>query len=265
MKILTCNIRYFGAADGNNGWKHRRQLCADVIRSRSPDIVCFQEMWAEQYRDLAAAFPGLQSYAMVGEPVGRHPTNCIFYRADGYERVSAGGYWLSDSPHVTGSKSWESACVRLANWVRLAERETGTEFRVINTHLDHVSQTARENQAKLIVEDTAAYPTEYPQILTGDMNCDCTNKAIAVFKACGWLDTYAQIHGTEDPGFTYHEFGGPGYSSECGKMDWIFAKGTVETVDAEIITDSLNGRFPSDHYFVGAELRIGEQDKRGAS
>lgn len=34
--------------------------------------------------------------------------------------------------------------MRLVNWVRLRDRETGADFRFINTHLDHVSQTARE-------------------------------------------------------------------------------------------------------------------------
>ena len=257
MNVLTCNIRCFGAADGENGWAHRRSFCADVIRSRAPDIICFQEMWEQQYGDLAAAFSGFRHYAMVDLPVGRNPMNCIFYRADGYDLVSAGGYWLSERPHVAGSWAWESACVRLANWVRLIERGTGVEFRVINTHLDHVSQMARENQARVIAEETAAYPADYPQILSGDMNCDAGNKAIAVFKSSGWQDTYAQIHGTEDPGFTYHAFLGPAYTSDCGKMDWVFAKGAVRTVGAEIIGDSVHGKFPSDHYFVSADLRMG--------
>ena len=39
MKILTCNIRYAGATDGDNGWPRRRDLCAEVIRSRTPEII----------------------------------------------------------------------------------------------------------------------------------------------------------------------------------------------------------------------------------
>jgi endonuclease/exonuclease/phosphatase family metal-dependent hydrolase len=49
MRILTCNIRYFGAPDGDNGWAHRSLRCAEVIRSRNPDVICFQEMWAAQF------------------------------------------------------------------------------------------------------------------------------------------------------------------------------------------------------------------------
>jgi endonuclease/exonuclease/phosphatase family metal-dependent hydrolase len=254
MKILTCNIRCFGAEDGENNWEHRKDLCADVIRAQSPDVICFQEMWAEQYADVSRALGEFRSYGMADTASGRHPQNCIFYRADLYTVVSAGGYWLSQTPHVPGSKSWESCCVRLANWVRLQERASGREVRVVNTHLDHVGQSAREHQARLVSEDTSAYPADYPQLLTGDMNCDCTNRAIQAFKEVGWSDTYGLVHGTENPGHTYHAFVGEEHQPEIGKMDWIFVKGAMKAVAAEVIKDSRDGRFPSDHYFVSATL-----------
>lgn len=256
MKILTCNVRCFGAEDGQDGWVHRKDLCADVIRSQSADVLCFQEMWGEQYADLLAAFPGWRTRAMVDLPGGRRPMNAIFYRADRFTGISAGGYWLSETPHVPGSKSWDSACERLANWICLKDRETGVEFRVVNTHLDHIGQTARENQARLLVEDAAAYPAGYPQILTGDMNCDYRNPAIAILKAGRWQDTYALTHGTENPGHTYHAFKGSAFRSDCGKMDWVFVRGAVKTLGAGIVMDSKNGRFPSDHYFVSADLQF---------
>lgn len=263
MIILSSNIRCSGALDGQNGWTHRKDLCTRVIRSRSPDIVCFQEMCEDQFRDMACACPEYQTYAMIDEPCGPHPMNGIFYRRAAYACLSAGGYWLSQTPHVAGSKSWDSACIRLANWIRLEDKTSGATFRVINTHLDHEGQTARENQARLIVEDTQAYPTDYAQVLTGDMNCDSRNRAIQIFKAGGWIDTYGVMHGTEDPGPTYHEFLGPKSSSLTGKMDWIFVKGKLRIREAEVIRDSSDGRFPSDHYFISATLEVGVSRQNG--
>lgn len=257
MNILTCNIRYYNAKDGANAWPYRKELCAEVIRSRNPDLICFQEMWSEQFADLAAAFEEFETFGMADEPIGRRPMNAIFYRRDAFRRISAGGYWLSETPHVPGSSSWASACVRLVNWLRLDECATGAEFRVVNTHLDHVSPPAREHQARLIAEDATAYGDRYPQLLTGDMNCDRTNPAIAIFRAGGWADTYAAIHGTEDPGHTFHAFQGPKHVSDIGKMDWVFARGAVTVTGAEVVADAQDGRFPSDHYFVGATVGIG--------
>lgn len=252
MTILTCNIRYSGADDGDNSWPYRHETCADVILSRAPDIICFQEMWADQHAFFSSLLASYASYGMIDTPLGHDPMNSIFYRSDKYTCLSAGGYWLSENPHITGSSSWDSACIRLANWVRLKARDCGGEFRVINTHLDHVSQAAREMQALRIVEDTDAYPASYPQILTGDMNCDTTNAAITQLRNGGWRDTYAAIHGATDPGHTYHAFQGPRHETTIGKMDWIFVRGALETRDAEIIADTRDGRYPSDHYFVGA-------------
>ncbi len=252
MKILTCNLRGYGEGDGNNAWVYRKRLCIDTIKSESPDIICFQEIL--QFSEMTAAFPEYDTYGMVDEPTGRNQMNCIFYRRDIYDRISAGGYWLSETPHVPGSKSWDSACVRLANWIRLEDSETGSDFRIVNTHLDHVGQQAREKQATLIYEDSAAYPDDYPQILTGDMNCDTENRAIDILKEAKWRDTYGAIHGTENPGHTFHAFLGPGYETSTGKIDWIFSRGKVLVSDAKVITSSLNGRFPSDHYFVSAAL-----------
>lgn len=254
MKILSCNIRCYGAKDGENGWDHRRDFCVEVMRRRRPDIICLQECWQEQHADLVKALPEYDVFGMVDEPLGGHPMNAIFYRRAAFAVRSQGGYWLSQTPHVAGSSAWDSACVRLANWLRLQETSTGREFRVVNTHLDHVSQQARQQQARLIVEDAAAYPVEYPQLLTGDMNCDAANPAIAVLRRGGWRDTYSQIHGMEDPGHTFHAFLGPEFASQIGKMDWVLARGGIVVEDAEVICDDDAGRWPSDHYFVGADI-----------
>lgn len=254
MKILSCNIRCFGGSDGENNWPYRRDLAIDVIRAHSPDIVCFQEMWAQQFDDLGPEFSEFESFATIDEPTGLHPMNSIFIRQDSFTRLSAGGYWLSESPHVPGSKSWDSDCVRLANWLRLADKRTGREFRIINTHLDHIGQTARERQAGLLVEDAKAYPSDYPQVLTGDLNCAASNRAIDILKAGDWRDSYGAVHGTENPGNTYHGFLGPDFAADVGKIDWIFVKGKLDVRDAKVIRDSRDGKYPSDHYFVSAVL-----------
>lgn len=256
MKVLSCNIRYYGGADGPNAWDARRDLCIQVIAMRRPDLVCVQECWEEQRRDLLDAFADFDDFGAVDEPVGRHPVNTILYRREAFRAVSQGAFWLSKTPHVCGSSAWDSACVRLAVWMRLEEKASGRQLRLVNTHLDHVSQKARENQARVINGEAKAWPEEYPQILCGDMNCDAANKAIDVLRRDGWRDTYAAVHGEGEPGHTFHGFLGPNYDSDIGKMDWVFCRGDIEVDAAEIIRDDDGGRLPSDHYFVGADLRL---------
>lgn len=257
MRILSCNIRYSGAkTDGDNHWSFRKQICVDLIRAQDPAIVCCQEVQADQHAYLAAGLPEFDCYGITDRPQTLDPANTTFYRRDMFRLASAGGYWLSETPHVPGSKSWDSAVVRLCNWVRLVELASGKELRVVNTHLDHISQLARENQARLINEDAAAYDPSYPQVLTGDMNATFANAAIHSYLAAGWQDTYTAVHGDDSAPETFHAFMGPACNRPEGKIDWIFVRGSVRTLDAAVITTAVNGRYPSDHYFLSSDIAL---------
>ncbi|HCL27445.1 MAG TPA: endonuclease [Candidatus Latescibacteria bacterium] len=255
MRVMTCNVRTSLAKDGDDHWARRRDFCLNVIRAQSADLLGFQELQRDQYDDLRLGLPEYTAWGMVDEPHTTSPVNAILFRTGRFSLLSQGGFWLSETPHVTGSSSWDSACVRLANWVRLRDRETGVDFRYVNTHLDHVGQTAREEQARLIVEDAAAYPARYPQLLTGDMNCDGANAALERFRQGGWKDTHAALHGDTNPD-TFHGFRGADDDGSSGKIDWIFARGPVTPTASQIIREEQNGHYMSDHDFVWADVKL---------
>jgi endonuclease/exonuclease/phosphatase family metal-dependent hydrolase len=257
MRILTCNIRYAGANDGPNGWEQRADACIGVIRSRQPDIICFQEMWQSQQADLQAALPEFATYGIAATADSRHAPNTIFYRRNEFTPICASGYWLSETPHVPGSKSWDSAYGRFANWLRLETIASGQEFRVINTHLDHIGQVARQQQAGLINQDAAAYPVELPQILAGDMNADRDHPAIQVLKAAGWRDACELILGEQCHQSTFNGFGDQSPQTLLGRIDWILIRGALQPTHAEIVREMPNDRYPSDHWFVMADLCLG--------
>lgn len=255
LRVMTCNIRTSSANDGDDHWTRRNDFCLQVIRDQQADLIGFQETQADQYADLRAGLPGYSWHAMADEPHSLHPVDALCYRTDRFELVSAGGYWLSETPHVAGSSSWDSACVRLANWVRLQDRESDSELRFVNTHLDHVSQPAREGQARVIADDAGAYDDVYPQILTGDMNCIGTNGALDVLRGGGWQDTYEAVHGAANPD-TFHGFKGDDHPGS-GKIDWIFTRGSVRATASEVVREAREGRYMSDHDFLWADLQVG--------
>lgn len=254
LRVMTCNIRTSLGNDGEDHWSHRRDFCANVIRGEEPDLVGLQEAQRDQFDDLVGALPEFDAWGMVDEAHTDSPVNALFVRRSRFRILSRGGFWLSETPHVTGSRSWDSACVRLANWVRLVDRETRVDLRFVNTHLDHVSQPARQQQAALIGQDAAAYADDYPQLLTGDMNCDGTNPAIDAFRAAGWTDTHEALHGAGNPD-TFHGFRGDAYGPS-GKIDWIFCRGAVRPVESRILRREREGHFMSDHDFLCADVEL---------
>ena len=256
MRVLSCNVRTSTAKDGDNDWRFRKDLCLRVVRQQQAGLICCQEMNRDQCLDFQAGLPGYEWFGMADETTNAHPVDSIFYQREVFQRISAGGYWLSQTPHIPGSSSWDSRCVRLCNWLRLVEVASGREFRLVNTHIDHISQLARENQMAMILADSAAYPPTYPQILTGDLNCNVANPVIQAILAAGWNDSYQAVHGEFDPGSTFHGFKGPAFDNRVGKIDWIFTRGDLKASSAAIITTQEGGRYPSDHYFISAELEL---------
>jgi endonuclease/exonuclease/phosphatase family metal-dependent hydrolase len=266
-KVLSCNIRVALPEDEAKGvgWPQRKELCLDVIKRYRPDIICLQEVLKVQAEDLKKAFPefcllGFDGPEMDAHPEGYHgiAKNPILFNTKRYELTSAGTYWLSETPLVAGSKSWDTARARHANWVRLKEKNSRKEFRVVNLHLDHVSGKAKIEQAKMVVEESAQYHPDFPQILTGDFNTRFDSKVFESVRADGWKESYETVHGEGEAGYTGHEFQGANYEKGAskGRIDYIWYRGKTKPVDAAIIKDAINGKYPSDHFFMRADLVI---------
>src|SRR5688572_30355099 len=126
LRVMSFNIRYGTAKDGPNHWDLRRDLLVDTIRKFDPDLLGTQETLLEQAEYLAEKFP---QYDWLG--VGRDDAKrkgesvAIFWRKDRFEKLDAGHFWLSETPEVPGSKSWDTALTRMTTWVKLRDKKAG--------------------------------------------------------------------------------------------------------------------------------------------
>ncbi|PST84664.1 endonuclease [Pedobacter yulinensis] len=270
-RTMTCNIRVALAEDDAQGlgWNHRKDACLKIIARQQPDLVGFQEVLKVQADDIRhyfkeyalIGFDGPEMDAHAGEPYFGIAKNPVMYRKSRYELLAAGTYWLSETPLVAGSSSWGTARARHVNWVRLRDKSTGRDFRLVNTHLDHKSQPAREKQIALLLAECGEYQADYPQVLTGDFNARSSNAVYSLLEKSGWLDTHKQLH-PASKAFTVHGFRGKAYPETLepgktpGKIDFIFFRGPVVPLSSAIIDEQLNGHYPSDHFFVSADLRL---------
>ena len=266
-RVLSCNIRVPLDEDETKGmgWSVRKAVCLKVIKDKRPDIVGLQEVLKVQADDLRNYLSSYQLFGFEGPEMDPHPTgyygiakNPILFSRDRYELLTGGTYWLSETPLVAGSKSWDTARARHANWVRLRERKTGKEIRMINPHLDHISAEAKIQQAKMVVAESAQYLPEYTQLLTGDFNSRFDSKVFEPVRNGGWKESYETIHGEKEAGFTGHEFQGTAYEKgpSKGRIDYIWYRGKAKPVNAEIIKDRINGKYPSDHFFMQTDFVI---------
>lgn len=260
FKVMSCNIRVTAIESDKaigHGWQQRSPLLTKIILNAKPDIVCMQEVIPESYADMSKNLKAYHAFGFAGSDMdkfseGYHgiAKNPIFFLKSRYELVAAGTYWLSDQPLIAGSMSWETSRARNCSWVRLRDKKSGKEFRVVNVHIDHISDRARASQIDLVIDECAQYEDSFAQIMCGDFNCDYTQSPIRHILDNGWTDSYNVVHSNFGER-TFHDFKGDEYSKgEGGRIDYIFERGAVTPISSTIVKDHEGELFPSDHYFV---------------
>lgn len=266
-RVLSCNIRVALDEDEAKGlgWSARRDICLKIIKSKKPDIISLQEVLKVQADDFRKYFSSYQLFGFEGPEMDPHPTgyygiakNPILFSKDRYELLTGGTYWLSETPLVAGSKSWDTARARHANWIRIRDKKSGRDMRVVNLHLDHVSGEAKVKQARMVVEESAQYQPDFVQVLTGDFNTRFNSNVFESVRAGGWNESYETIHGEVEAGHTGHEFQGVNYdkASSKGRIDYIWYRGNIKPTSSLIIKDDINGKYPSDHFFLQSDFVI---------
>ena len=253
LKIMTFNLRVHVEADGDNAWPNRTKAVAGTILKHDPDIIGIQEGLYGMLKDLE---PLLPDYDWVGEgreggTEGEH--TAIFYKRSRWEAVEAGNFSLSEEPEQLGVKSWDASHTRMCTWVALKSREGG-RFAMFNTHLDHIGEEAQRKGMELIRERmrTLRDKTGLPVVLTGDFNVTPEHAAVAGLEREGYQSVYSVLQsGNREIGGTVHHFKG-GNSGET--IDYIFLSPDWRIHSVEIDRERYDGRYPSDHYPVIAEV-----------
>jgi endonuclease/exonuclease/phosphatase family metal-dependent hydrolase len=259
---MTFNIRYSAAADGPDRWTERREMVVDVIRRFDGDFVGIQEALPDQVAYLRES---LSAYRLIvrsrladaeqGEAVP------LLYRHGRWrlDETQQGTFWLSDTPEVPGSTTWGNDIPRIVTWGRFVEGQTGRAVYVYNCHFDHASEPSRQKSAVLLAKRIAARQQPDPVILTGDFNCGESSYAIRYLKGqqdqspIKLVDTFRMQHPDEKTVGTFHAFRG---SRDGEKIDYVFALPGVKVLGAEIVYSNRDGRYPSDHYPVTAEMAL---------
>jgi endonuclease/exonuclease/phosphatase family metal-dependent hydrolase len=261
LKVMSFNVRNSNAKDEENVWGKRTKLFFDTIDKFGPDLIGFQEVLADQYDEITAHMKGY-AFCGVARNDGKRSGewSMIAYRKDRFTELKHGDFWLSETPEVIGSKSWDAAITRICSWAKLRETATGREFIYANTHFDHKGVVARQKSSRLLTTKLTELGAGGPVILTGDFNIDEDNPAYAVLvrpeagDTIRWTDAYRAVHPKRGP--KEASFNGFKPIVEGSRIDFIFHTEHLAATGATIEQVApVEGRWPSDHYAVTAVLK----------
>ena len=295
LRVGSYNIRYESGDNGTvNAWNERKKDLVCLIGKLDMDVFGLQEVCPGQADYLTNSLP---QYTMVGvhreDGARKGEASPVFYRKDRFDALKSGTFWLSETPDVPGSKSWNTACTRVCSWLLLKDRNTGRAFCFANTHTDHASELARKEGMLLVIRRMREFaPPGTPVVFTGDHNCRETEEpAQAVSKLLlnamyisevppegpwrtfnGWQWRDREYSAVDAEKLEVHvrnaRKGSPdadrekngGYTWEdCGaRIDYIYVSDGVKVRRYATRADARPGAklYPSDHFPVVADIEL---------
>ena len=251
VRIMSFNVRCRDDKDGSV--KNRSKIVSAIIDQYAPDSFGVQEATGK-WMDILNEALG-EKYAFVGE--ARDETgydselSAVFYLKDKYNLIDEGTIWLSETPEVKYTKSFDSACHRVATWAVLENKQTGERYTHLNTHLDHVLEETRVCQIKVFIDKLQQLQKDNKVVCTGDFNTEPTGEVYAeIIKAAKDTATSAK---NNDEGITFHNYGKIKEGSS-GPIDYIFAPDDSKVELYKIIRNKVKDMYPSDHYPIVSDI-----------
>lgn len=257
LRVMSYNIRLDLESDGINRWANRRDQFIGQIRLMQPAILGLQEVVPGQKADLEKALP---RYEFLG--VARHDGRSkgefsnLAIRRDIFRVRSSGTFWLSPTPAVP-SKGWDAAFPRIATWAKLVRRSDGRRFLALNTHFDHVGETARLQSARQIASWLLAQRKAGEDIImTGDLNAEPETPPIRELRqsTLSLRDAHEASRTPRiGPDGTFNAF--VLVPSESRRIDYILASPALAVENYAVLAwQGEGGRPASDHFPVIADL-----------
>jgi endonuclease/exonuclease/phosphatase family metal-dependent hydrolase len=258
MNVMTFNIRLNTAWDSLNAWPHRKDNVASQILFHEVHILGVQEALHDQMVDLEQRLPQY-NYLGGGRDDGKTKGeySAIFYDTTRVQALQSKTFWLSLTPEVPGSKSWDAAITRIVTWSEFRDRKTKKKFFVFNTHFDHLGKVARKESALLLKQKVADIAGNNPVIIMGDFNARPSDEPIQVLKDETDPQRFIDTKGLSasphyGPTGTFNAF--QSKETDDQPIDYIFTKGKWKVLTHATISQTWNGRFASDHFAVLARV-----------
>jgi endonuclease/exonuclease/phosphatase family metal-dependent hydrolase len=256
---MTFNIRYSTKADSLNAWSYRKDNVASQILYHEAHIIGMQEALHEQMLDLQERLTRFKSIGVGRDGGQKGEYSAIFYDTTRLQVLQSATFWLSETPTVVASKSWDAALTRIVTWAKMRDRKTKKVFYAFNTHFDHIGQVARRESAKLLLQKIKEIAGNTPAILTGDFNAKPSDEPIRVI-----VDSSNPLHMVDTKKISATPHYGPegtfnGFQSkerDNDPIDYIFIKGKWQVRKHATISETWGGRFASDHFAVITQVRL---------
>lgn len=249
IKVMSFNLKV-------RGFEERLPYIRELLNKYPFDILCVQELENKQVEKFKAILPG---YQMIGEPRGSIFSNelcAIFFNTKRFNLMDYETVWLSNKPNKKKSRFFLSVFPRICTYVKLMDIYNNEAVNVYNTHLDVNFEFIRSKQARKLKEEIKKHSIvrdlvlDNINILCGDFNSFLGTDPLRIL-------TNSKVHLRpviqEDNIYSRHEMLGV---AEGKAIDHIFISNRLDIKSWKLLTDQIDGNWPSDHFPLYTELNL---------
>lgn len=148
----------------------------------------------------------------------------------------------------------QSRLNRIASWARFRDRATAKTFYFFSVHFDHEGVEARRESGNLMARKIREIAGDEPVVCVGDFNSAPDTEQIRTMQTLLRDAYHASATPPYGPVGTFNDFqldAPPG-----ARIDYIFVSEQVRVLKYAVLTDSMDRRYPSDHYPVVVRVQI---------
>lgn len=266
LKIISFNLKRDAPLARKHNWAQRKEAATQLIRSSNALVIGVQELMPQMRRDVEELLAEDYTVAGFGRYYGvkkNHDEHSdIFVNKHLARLCYCKTFWLSNYPEQYGSKALLAFFPRICTVAEVRILATGQKIRVFNTHLDHISGPARNLAVRIILEYMQRYNEreQLPMILMGDLNANYNSRAVRILRenlheySFQLTDVYTQFN-EKDLTNTYHHFAGT-YKPGKSPIDYIFVSDEFEVLESHVYTQTVDGRYPSDHFPLVSTVQL---------
>ncbi len=249
LNVISFNIRCRDDENGNSIAERAPRL-DKVIQKYEADIIGFQEVTPAWMSYIEKYFGDEYVIFNKYRCETKKESGPVLWKKDKFECVDKGYFWLSDTPEVE-SKGWDELfdCHRICTYAVLEDKNSGVKFTVMNTHYGFGDKCQIDSSN--LIYDYSKKISDYPTFVTGDFNMKPDS--------LGYMEmtkNFTDVNAITDNDLsaTYHGYH-PG-EKDNSHIDYCFVDETIKPIGQEIIKDTVNNMFPTDHYGLYIKLQI---------
>ncbi len=250
VKSMSFNV-WVGGSDING------DRVLQIIRLYDPDVLGVQEASVAWMNILKDGLSDTYSCVGRGREVNGGEHCAIFYRTSMFDLLTSDTKWLSDTPNVAGSRLPESQFIRIVTYAVLRRKSDGKILVHVNTHLDTVNSTVRNQQIKILlnlINEISYVKNGATVIMTGDFNDVPNSSFYNTLMQNGYSDSQTIA---EKVTSTSHTYKASAEESASLTIDFHFINTKLSAVlKYHVCTDQIEGDVPSDHYPVYIEYLL---------